>query len=175
MTTTLSGGAVLRPARPGDEPGILACIRELAEYEREPDAVETTEADLTAALFGEHPAVFAHVVERGGAVVGISVWFLSYSTWTGRHGIYLEDLYVRADQRGHGYGQALLRNLAAIAVERGYARVDWAVLDWNAPSIAFYRSLGAFPMDDWTGYRLTGDALVATATASAAPTAAQHG
>ncbi len=159
MTTTLSAGAVLRPARPGDEPGILACIRELAEYEREPDAVETTEADLAAALFGDAPAVFAHVVERDGAVVGIAVWFLSYSTWTGRHGIYLEDLYVRADQRGHGYGQALLRNLAATAVERGYARVDWAVLDWNAPSIAFYRSLGASPMDDWTGYRLTGDAL----------------
>ncbi|WP_282944821.1 GNAT family N-acetyltransferase [Cellulomonas endometrii] len=159
-TTTLAGGAVLRPARPGDEPGILACIRELAAYEREPDAVETTEPDLATALFGASPAVFAHVVEREGAVVGIAVWFLSYSTWTGRHGIYLEDLYVRADHRGHGYGGALLRTLAAVAVERGYARVDWAVLDWNAPSIAFYRSLGAVAMDDWTGYRLTGDALV---------------
>jgi GNAT superfamily N-acetyltransferase len=159
-TTTLAGGAVLRRARPGDEPGILACIRELAAYEREPDAVETTEADLATALFGASPAVFAHVVEREGAVVGIAVWFLSYSTWTGRHGIYLEDLYVRADHRGHGYGGALLRTLATVAVERGYARVDWAVLDWNAPSIAFYRSLGAVAMDDWTGYRLTGDALV---------------
>jgi GNAT superfamily N-acetyltransferase len=162
-TTTLDGGALLRPARPGDEPGILACIRELAEYEREPDAVDTTEADLTSALFGETPAVFAHVVEREGAVVGIAVWFLSYSTWAGRHGIHLEDLYVRADHRGHGYGGALLRNLATIAVDRGYARVDWAVLDWNAPSIAFYRSLGAVAMDDWTGYRLTGEALAGAA------------
>lgn len=157
----LDGGGVLRVARPGDEAGILACIHGLAAYEREPDAVRTTEADLTAALFGPAPAVFAHVVEVDGAIVGIAVWFRSFSTWTGRHGVYLEDLFVDPAHRGHGYGLALLRSLAAVAVARGWTRVDWAVLDWNAPSIAFYRALGAVPMDDWTGYRLAGDALAA--------------
>ncbi|WP_370514067.1 N-acetyltransferase family protein [Cellulomonas sp. JZ18] len=155
----LDGGAVLRAARPGDEAGILACVRALAVYEREPDAVETTEADLTSALFAPDATVHAHVVEVEGVVVGIAVWFRSFSTWTGRHGVYLEDLFVDPAHRGRGYGLALLRSLAAVAVARGWTRVDWAVLDWNAPSIAFYRSLGAVPMDEWTGYRLTGDAL----------------
>lgn len=159
----LDGGGVLRAARPGDEAGILACVRALAVYEREPDAVATTEADLTEALFGPQPAVFAHVVEVDGGVVGIAVWFRSFSTWTGRHGVYLEDLFVDPAHRGRGYGLALLRSLAVVAVERGWTRVDWAVLDWNAPSIAFYRALGAVPMDEWTGYRLTGDALAAVA------------
>jgi GNAT superfamily N-acetyltransferase len=158
-TVSLAHGAVLRPARPGDEAGILAAIAALADYEKEPDAVETTEADLTAALFGPSPAVFAHVVERDGALVGIAVWFLNFSTWTGKHGIYLEDLFVDPAQRGNGYGLALLRSLAEIAVARGYQRIDWMVLDWNAPSIAFYRRIGAFGMDDWTGFRLTGAAL----------------
>ncbi len=157
----LAGGGVLRVARPGDEAGVLACIRALATYEREPDAVRTTAADLTQALFGPAPAVFAHVVEVDGTVVGIAVWFRSFSTWTGRHGIYLEDLFVDPAHRGRGYGLALLRSLAVVAVARGWTRVDWAVLDWNAPSIAFYRALGAVPMAEWTGYRLTGDALVA--------------
>ncbi|NLU82967.1 GNAT family N-acetyltransferase [Rhodococcus sp. HNM0569] len=150
---------MLRAARPGDEPGILACIRGLAEYEREPDAVEATEADLTAALFGPSPAVFAHVVERPEGIVGIAVWFVNFSTWTGRHGIYLEDLFVDSALRGAGYGKALLHSLAQVAVGRGYTRVDWSVLDWNTPSIDFYRALGAVPMDGWSGFRLSGDAL----------------
>jgi GNAT superfamily N-acetyltransferase len=156
---TLPGGAVLRPAAPGDEPGILACIRALAEYEREPDAVATTPEDLTRTLFGPSPAAFAHVVERDGEIAGIAVWFLSFSTWTGTHGIWLEDLFVRPEHRGHGYGVALLRELARLCVERGYRRLEWTVLDWNAPSIALYEAVGARPQDEWTTYRLAGDAL----------------
>ncbi len=162
---TLTDGSVLRAARPGDEAGILACIRGLAEYEREPDAVENTVEALTASLFGPDPRVFTHVVEREGAIVGIAMWFVTYSTWTGRHGIWLEDLFVDDAQRGRGYGKALIASLAEVCVERGYSRLEWTVLDWNAPSIAFYRSLGAVPMDEWTTQRLTGTALEAlTAT-----------
>ncbi|MFP3712827.1 GNAT family N-acetyltransferase [Puerhibacterium sp. TATVAM-FAB25] len=156
---TLPGGAVLRPAAPGDEPGILACIHALAEYEREPDAVATTPEDLTRALFGPHPAAFAHVVERDGEIAGIAVWFLSFSTWTGTHGIWLEDLFVHPEHRGHGYGVALLRALARVCVERGYRRLEWTVLDWNEPSIRLYQAVGGRPQDDWTTYRLAGDAL----------------
>ncbi|MDJ1114849.1 GNAT family N-acetyltransferase [Microbacterium dauci] len=162
---TFDDGAVLRAAALGDEEGILAAIRALAEYEREPHAVENTAAEIAARLFGDHPQAFAHVVERGGDIVGIAVWFLTYSTWTGRHGIWLEDLFVDEAQRGRGYGKALIASLAAVAVERGYARLEWTVLDWNAPSIAFYRSLDAVPMDEWTTQRLSGDALVALASA----------
>ncbi|AXE38859.1 GNAT family N-acetyltransferase [Acidipropionibacterium virtanenii] len=161
--TTLNDGAVLREARPGDEPGILACIRALAAYEREPDAVENTVGALTENLFGERPRVFAHVVERDARVIGIAVWFLTYSTWTGRHGIWLEDLYVRDEFRGRGYGKAMVSHLAAVCAERGYPRLEWTVLDWNAPSIAFYRSIGTEPMDEWTTQRLTGEALAALA------------
>ncbi|WP_201308831.1 GNAT family N-acetyltransferase [Puerhibacterium puerhi] len=157
--TSLSGGAVLRPAAPGDEPGILECIRGLAECEREPDAVATTTDDLTRALFGPRPAVFAHVVEQDGEVAGIAVWFLSFSTWTGTHGIWLEDFFVRPEHRGRGYGVALLRELAHLCVERGYERLEWTVLDWNAPSIALYEAVGGRPQDEWTTYRLAGDAL----------------
>jgi GNAT superfamily N-acetyltransferase len=160
---TLTDGSVLRAARPGDEAGILACIRGLAEYEREPDAVENTVEALTASLFGPDPRVFTHVVEREGAIVGIAMWFVTYSTWTGRHGIWLEDLFVDDAQRGRGYGKALIASLAEVCVERGYSRLEWTVLDWNAPSIAFYRSLGAVPMDEWTTQRLTGTALEALA------------
>lgn len=159
----LPGGAVLRPARPGDEGGILALIQALAVYEREPDAVENTPEMIAATLFGEAPRAFAHVVERDDRIVGIAIWFLTYSTWTGRHGIWLEDLFVDEPERGSGYGKALMSALAAVCVERGYARFEWTVLDWNAPSIAFYRSLGAAPMDEWTTQRLTGDALAALA------------
>ncbi|WP_374313718.1 N-acetyltransferase family protein [Microbacterium sp.] len=161
--TTLTDGAVLRAARPGDEPGILACIHGLALYEREPDAVENTVEALAENLFGEDPRVFTHVVERDGEIVGIAMWFLTYSTWTGRHGIWLEDLFVDDAQRGRGYGKALIASLAAVCVERGYSRLEWTVLDWNAPSIAFYRAIGAVPMDEWTTQRLTGDALAALA------------
>ncbi len=159
----LTGGAVLREARPGDEPGILALIHALAVYEREPDAVENTVGMLAETLFGAEPRAFAHVVEKDGRIVGIAIWFLTYSTWTGRHGIWLEDLYVDETERGAGYGKALMSALAAVCVARGYSRFEWTVLDWNAPSIAFYRSVGAEPMDEWTTQRLTGDALAALA------------
>ncbi|WP_077488544.1 GNAT family N-acetyltransferase [Sinomonas mesophila] len=153
--------ATLRPAEPADVPAILELIRELAAYEREPDAVKNTVEMLTEQLFGENPAIFAHVVEdsSGGEISGFALWFLNYSTWEGTHGIYLEDLYVRPAARGLGYGKALLRELARIAVERGYARVEWSVLKWNEPSIGFYRGLGAHPMEEWDTFRLTGDAL----------------
>ncbi|KAA9085552.1 GNAT family N-acetyltransferase [Microbacterium radiodurans] len=154
---------MLRAARPGDEAGILSCVRALAVYEREPDAVENTVDALGVTLFGADPRAFCHVVEREGAIVGIAIWFLTYSTWTGRHGIWLEDLFVDETQRGTGYGKALISSLAAVCVERGYSRLEWTVLDWNAPSIAFYRSIGAAPMDEWTTQRLTGDALHALA------------
>ncbi|HEV3379531.1 MAG TPA: GNAT family N-acetyltransferase [Trebonia sp.] len=156
---TLREGAVLRRARPGDEGGILECIRALAEYEKEPDAVQTTAEDLRRALFGQSPSVFAHVVEKDGQIIAIAVWFLNYSTWTGRHGLYLEDVFVRESERRNGYGRALLKALAEVCVERGYGRFEWAVLDWNEPSIAFYRSLGAVGMDEWTVQRVSGDAL----------------
>jgi GNAT superfamily N-acetyltransferase len=155
----LAGGAVLRRARPGDEDGILACIRALATYEKEPDAVETTADGLRGALFGPSPSVFAHVIARQERIVGIAVWFLNYSTWTGRSGIYLEDLFVDDSERGHGYGKALLRTLARLCAERGYHRLEWSVLDWNRAAIGFYRSTGAVGMDEWTVQRLSGDAL----------------
>ena len=155
----LNGGAVLRWARRGDEDGILDCIRRLAEYEKEPDAVRTTADDLCQTLFCPSPSVFAHVVEKGGQIVAVAVWFLNYSTWTGRNGIYLEDLFVREGERRHGYGRALLKALAEVCAERGYRRLEWSVLDWNEPSIRFYRSIGATGMDEWTVQRLSGDAL----------------
>lgn len=159
----LADGGVLRAARPGDEPGILACIHALAEYEREPDAVENTVEALTETLFGAEPRAFAHVVEREGEIVGIALWFITYSTWTGRHGIWLEDLFVYDGERGRGYGKALIASLAALCVERGFSRLEWTVLDWNAPAIAFYRSIAAVPMDDWTTQRLVGAELEALA------------
>ena len=160
----LPDGAQLRDARRGDEPGILALIHALAIYEREPDAVENTLDALTETLFGDDPRAFAHVIERDGEVVGIAIWFLTYSTWTGRHGVWLEDLIVDETQRGRGYGKALIASLAAVCAERDYSRLEWTVLDWNAPSIAFYRSIGAEPMDEWTTQRLTGSKLEDLAT-----------
>jgi GNAT superfamily N-acetyltransferase len=152
---------MIRSATPDDVPAVLAMVRELAEYERARNEALATEAQLRASLFGEHPAVFAHIAEddETGEAVGFALWFLNFSTWQGKHGIYLEDLYVRPYARGGGHGRALLTCLAQIAVERGYGRVEWSVLDWNEPSIGFYKSLGAVPMDEWTGFRLTGDAL----------------
>jgi len=153
---------VIRPAAPHDVPAILQMIHDLAVYEKEPDAVRNTPAMLTEALFGEHPGVFATMAENAaGDVRGFALWFLNYSTWEGVHGIYLEDLYVRPEARGEGHGKALLQYLAATAVERGYARVEWSVLDWNEPSINFYKKLGASPMEEWTTFRLTGAALEA--------------
>ncbi|MFE2169563.1 GNAT family N-acetyltransferase [Streptomyces sp. NPDC059447] len=151
---------MIRTAVISDVPVIHAMIRELAEYEKVPHEARATEEQLREALFGERPAVFAHVAEdRDGEVVGFAMWFLNFSTWRGVHGIYLEDLYVRPGVRGGGHGKALLRELARICVERGYERLEWSVLDWNSPAIDFYRSLGAVPMDEWTVYRLTDGAL----------------
>ena len=152
----------IRPATPADLPDILRLVHELAAYEREPDAVEATEEDFAAVLFpadGE-PTAFCHVAEgREGRVVGIALWFLTFSTWTGRQGIHLEDLFVEPGHRGSGLGKALLTHLAQIAVERGYRRVEWTVLRWNEPSIAFYESLGATPQEAWETYRLDGAGL----------------
>ncbi|MGP3536193.1 GNAT family N-acetyltransferase [Microbacterium sp. RD1] len=159
----LPDGATVRAARPGDEAGILAGIVALAVYEREPDAVENTEEALRGTLFVSDPRAFAHVVEKDGEIVGIALWFLTYSTWTGRHGVWLEDLWVDEGHRGAGYGTALLASLATVCVERGYSRLEWTVLDWNAPSIAFYRALGAAPMAEWTTQRVSGDVLAALA------------
>jgi GNAT superfamily N-acetyltransferase len=156
---------VIRPARPDDVPTILALIRELATYEREPDAVVATQADLADALFGERPALFGLIAEDTddtgdiGAIAGFALWFLNFSTWIGRHGIYLEDLYVRPEFRGHGHGRELLIELARIADERGYGRLEWSVLDWNESAHRFYASLGAVPMQEWTTWRLAGAAL----------------
>ena len=158
----------IRAARRDDVPVILDLIHELAVYEKEPDAVRNTPQALEQHLFAEHPAVFAHVLEEEGTIQGFALWFLNYSTWEGVHGIWLEDLYVRPGARGRGYGKALLRALAQTAVERGYARVEWTVLNWNEPSILFYKSLGAQPMDEWTTYRLTGEALEDFGTPGAA-------
>jgi GNAT superfamily N-acetyltransferase len=154
---------VIRWASPDDVAAIHRLVRGLAEYERSADQVVASPDDLRRALFGEQPSVFAHVADHDGTVAGFALWFLSYSTWTGRHGIYLEDLYVTPELRGYGYGKALLAELAAICVERGYARFEWAVLDWNTPAIGFYRALGAAAMDEWTVQRLAGPALDALA------------
>ncbi|MEU7058058.1 GNAT family N-acetyltransferase [Streptomyces sp. NPDC046197] len=156
--------AMIRTATPADVPVIHTLIRELAEYEKAPDEARATREQLFEALFGEHPAAFAHVAQApDGEVVGFALWFLNFSTWRGVHGIYLEDLYVRPEARGAGHGKALLRELARICAERGYERLEWSVLDWNRPSIAFYESLGARPQDEWTVYRLTDGALTALA------------
>jgi ribosomal protein S18 acetylase RimI-like enzyme len=163
---------MIRAATATDVPAIARLIRELADYERALHEVQATEDDLRRNLFGPDPKVFAHVAvdtsvdtSAGdhGEVVGFALWFLTYSTWLGTHGIYLEDLYVRPEARGGGHGKALLAELARIAAERGYGRVEWAVLNWNEPAIGFYKSLGALPQDEWTVYRLTGTALRALA------------
>lgn len=154
---------MVRPAEPRDTAQILGLIRELAAFERAPDAVEADEERIAGALFGPAPTAFAHVAEEAGEVVGIAVWFRSFSTWLGRAGIYLEDLYVRPAARGRGHGRALLTALGRLAVEHDYGRVEWSVLDWNTSAHAFYRSLGAAPMDEWTVWRLAGQPLRALA------------
>ena len=149
----------IRPATAADVPVILELIHDLAIYEKEPNAVKATVPMLEAALFGAEPKVFATIAADQHGVQGFALWFLNFSTWEGVHGIYLEDLYVRPEARGSGYGKALLQQLAHTAVTRGYARVEWSVLDWNQPSIDFYRSLGAVSMDEWSTFRLSGGAL----------------
>ncbi len=156
---------MIRPITPADVETAVALAHELADYEREPQSCQLTVDQLNAALFCEAPALFGLVAEEDGVVVGTALWFLNYSTWRGVHGIYLEDLYVRPAARRGGHGRALLRELASIAAARGYDRLDWAVLDWNTPAHAFYRSLGAEPTQEWTGWRLDGPALTAFANA----------
>ena len=157
----------IRRAHP-DEAGLIQeLIYELALYEKAPESAQATIEQITEAFFAHHPAVFCDFVEEdGGEVVGFAIWFLNYSTWTGTHGIYLEDLFIRPTARGKGYGKALLTHLAAICVERGYQRLQWWVLDWNSPAIEFYRSLGAIAMDEWTTMRMEGSALTALASLS---------
>ncbi|MCF3125650.1 GNAT family N-acetyltransferase [Streptomyces arenae] len=152
---------MIRTATPADIPVIHALVRDLAAYEKAPDEAKATEEQLREALFGERPAAYAHIAQDDttGEPVGFALWFLNFSTWRGVHGIYLEDLYVRPEARGAGHGKALLTELARICVARGYERLEWSVLDWNEPSINFYRSLGARPQDEWTVYRLTDGAL----------------
>ena len=152
---------MIRPATPADVPQIHAMVRELAEYEKALHDAQATEEQLHTALFGEHPAAFAHIAadDATGETLGFALWFLNYSTWVGSHGIYLEDLYVTPQRRGQGHGKALLAQLARICVERGYGRLEWSVLDWNSPARGFYESLGAVAMDEWTVHRLTGPAL----------------
>ncbi len=153
----------IRTAEPRDVPDILAMIRELAEFERAPEAVVATERLLADALFCDDPALFGLVAEEDGAAVGFALWFLNFSTWLGRHGIYVEDLYVRPVYRSRGIGRAILGELARRCVEHGYGRLEWWVLDWNQRAIDFYREVGAEPMDEWTVQRVEGDALTALA------------
>ena len=155
---------MIREARPADVPVLLELVRELAVYEKEPDAVEATEELLAAALFGPAPVASCHVAEVDGAVVGFALWYVSFSTWQGRPGLWLEDLFVRPAARGHGLGKQLLQALAQVCVERGYGRFEWWVLDWNVDAQGFYRSLGARPEDDWTVWRVDGEQLQSLAT-----------
>lgn len=161
----------IRPLLPTDVSATVALVRGLAEYERLADAFHMTEEQLHTALFGPTPALYGLAALDGtgpdARQVGYALYFLNFSTFEGVHGIYLEDLYVEPDQRGTGLGKHLLRTLAATAVRHGFARVEWSVLDWNAPSIEFYRALGAVPMDEWTQFRLTGPALGRTAAGTA--------
>jgi GNAT superfamily N-acetyltransferase len=149
----------IRPIEPADVPAVVAMVHELAEYERASSECHLTEPQLTAALFAGRPTLFGHVaVDGGGEPVGYALWFLNFSTWLGTHGMYLEDLYVRPSVRGTGAGKALLAELAAICVQRGYQRLEWVVLNWN-PAREFYDAIGAGPMEEWIPYRLTGAAL----------------
>lgn len=178
----------IRAAVPSDVTEIHSLIVELAHYEREPDAVVATPADLHEALFGGtstpngQPAAYALVVDdptTPGRLAGMAIYFLNFSTWLGKHGVYLEDLYVRPEFRGRGYGKALLAELAAICVARGYGRLEWWVLDWNTPAWDFYKTQGAEPMTEWTVHRVSGGDLIALAgqarTASDRPGEDNHG
>jgi GNAT superfamily N-acetyltransferase len=161
----------VRHVCPEDVPAVVGLVHELADYERAAASCTLTNEQLHSALFGPAPALFGHVAEVDGPggpeIVGCALWFLNFSTWRGVHGVYLEDLYVRPAHRGTGLGKALLAALAAVCVERGYARLEWAVLDWNEPSIRFYRAIGAAPVEGWTSFRLDGDALTTLGTPTA--------
>jgi GNAT superfamily N-acetyltransferase len=154
---------MIRAAKPEDTPTICHLIRALAEYERLADHVVLDEERLRDHLFGPRPYAEVLLAEDAGRVVGFALFFHNYSTFLGRPGIYLEDLFVEPEYRGRGHGKELLRAIAQLAVERGCGRVEWSVLDWNEPAIQFYRALGAVPLDEWTMFRLTGGALEAAA------------
>lgn len=157
----------VRPVRPDDLAAVVEMVHELAAYEKAPDSCHLTVDRLRAALFGARPALYGHVaLDTEQRPVGFALWFLNFSTWEGTHGIYLEDLYVRPGPRGSGLGRALLAALATVCVERGYARMDWSMLDWN-PARGFYAAVGAQPQDEWVSYRLTGPALTTLADAAA--------
>jgi GNAT superfamily N-acetyltransferase len=149
----------VRPVEPSDVPAVVGLVYELAEYERAGPECTLTAAQLTAALFGPQPALFGHVAVVESEVVGCALWFLNFSTWTGGHGIYLEDLYVEPAYRGKGLGYALVRELARECARRGFTRLEWAVLDWNEPALQFYRSIGAKAQQEWTTFRLSGAPL----------------
>ena len=150
---------MIRRVEPRDVDAVVQLVHELALYERAPEQCHLTAEQLHTALFNESPALFGHVAEVDGQVVGIALWFLNFSTWDGVHGIYLEDLYVTPEQRGSGLGRQLLETLAQECVAKGYSRFQWWVLNWNEPSIGFYKKLGAVPMDEWTVMRVADEAL----------------
>jgi GNAT superfamily N-acetyltransferase len=152
---------VIRAARPSDSALILSLVRELADYEKLSAEVDASEEQIVAALFGAAPRLFCDIAEWDGVPAGFAVWFLNFSTFRGRHGIYVEDIFVRPVFRQRGIGKALMARLAQRCVNEGYARFEWAVLDWNAPSIAFYKSIGAQVLDEWRICRLSGQALEA--------------
>jgi GNAT superfamily N-acetyltransferase len=154
---------LIRRARPDEAGLVLSLVRELADYEKLFHEVEATESDIAAALFGDNPKLFCDIAEWNGEVAGFAVWFVNFSTFSGRAGIYLEDLFVRPALRGKGIGRALLSHLAKQCVANGWSRLQWSVLDWNTPSIEFYKSLGAVLMDEWTVCRVGGEALTALA------------
>jgi GNAT superfamily N-acetyltransferase len=154
----------IAPATPKDVTQIWQFVVELAIYEREPDAVIATKEDFHRVLFCESPRAYAVMCRDGDVPIGFALYFYNFSTWLGRHGLYLEDLYVTPEHRGKGAGKALLQHLAGIAVAEGCGRFEWSVLDWNQPAIDFYESMGAKPQSEWVGYRLTGEALQALAS-----------
>jgi GNAT superfamily N-acetyltransferase len=153
----------VRRVQPSDVDAAVTLVHELAGYERASERCRLTATQLRGALFGPRPALFGHVAEAGGQVVGIALWFLNFSTWDGVHGIYVEDLFVRPEHRGAGLGRKLLAELAGECVRCGYSRLQWAVLDWNEPAIGFYRRLGAAPMHEWIPFRLDGPELISLA------------
>lgn len=157
---------MIREAKISDVPAIFELIVELAIYEKEPDAVIATPELIKENLFGAQPVAFCHVAEVDGQIAGIAIWFLNYSTWLGKAGLYLEDLFVKSEFRGRGLGLELMKTLAKVCVDRGYERFQWWVLDWNEPSIKFYKAIGAEAMDEWTVYRLSGSALKSFAASS---------
>ena len=157
---------MIREANMSDVQAIHDLIVELAIYEKEPDAVIASVEDIKENLFGKDPVAYCHIAEVDGQVVGIAIWFLNYSTWLGKAGLYLEDLFVKPEFRGSGLGLQLMKTLAQLCVDRNYERFQWWVLDWNEPSINFYKSIGAEAMDEWTVYRLSGSALKSFAASS---------